>query len=116
MCIAVPLNEIVVSAVAEGISVVGQQYRVLCNVLFPEGIVNPITVEWYDSEGLISNGSGITIGPILTSQSNLTSVLEFNPFRTAHGGRFSCRATVTTQTPPFNVSKSSEVDVIVGGE
>ena len=84
-------------------------------VLFPEGITNPVVVQWFGSDGRLSNGSGLTIGETLTSPMNVTSRLEFNPFRTVHGGRFSCRATITSQTPPFSIAKSTEVDIVAGG-
>ena len=116
MCVAVPLNEIVVSTITDGSSIIGQQYRIFCTVLFPEGLTNPITVQWYGSEGLVSNSSGITIGDTLTSQSNFTSVLEFNPFRRVHGGRYSCRAMLMTQALPFNILKTADINIIIGGE
>ena len=112
----VPLNEITVSAVTEGTPIAGQQYNISCIVLFPVGITNPIVIQWYDSEGPLSNGSGISVGDTQTSQNNSTRKLEFNPFRTVHGGRFTCRATVMSQAPPFNISKNADVDIIVGGE
>ena len=116
MCVAVPLNEIVVLSTTDGSSIVGEQYRIFCTVLFPEGLTNPITVQWYGSEGLVSNGSGITIGDTLTSQSNITSVLEFSPFHRVHGGRYSCRAMLMTQAPPFNIIKTADIIIITGGE
>jgi hypothetical protein len=94
----------------------GQRYRISCEALFPDGITSPILVEWHGSDGLISNGSGITVGSTLASQRNITTFLEFNPFRTAHGGRFSCRATIMSLTPPFNISKTAGVDIVVGGK
>lgn len=112
----VPLNEITVIATADGTPAVGQQYRVSCTVLFPEGITDPIVVEWYGPDGRLADGNGVTIGSTLASLSNVTSSIEFNPFRTVHGGRFSCRATVMSQAPPFNISKTADVDIIVTGK
>lgn len=113
----VPLNEITVTATADGTPAVGQQYRVSCTVLFPEGITDPIVVEWYGPDGgRLTDGNGVTIGSTLASLSNVTSSIEFNPFRTVHGGRFSCRATVMSQAPPFNISKTADVDIIVTGK
>lgn len=106
----VPLDEIVVSVADEGTPVVGQPYMITCTVLFPEGITNPI-IEWFGPEGIISNGYGITASP-----GNTTSSLEFNPFRSIHGGQFSCRASITSTTPPFNISKAANIDIVEAGE
>ncbi len=100
---------------SDGIPIVGQPYRISCIVLVPEGITNPVGVEWHNSEGRLSNSSDITVGQTVYTQSNITSSLVLNPFRTTHEGRFSCRATLITQTPPFNVSKTADVNIIVGG-
>lgn len=116
MCATVLLSDIVVSTVAEGAPVAGERYRISCEVLFPDGITNPISVEWHDSDGRLSSGIGITIGSTLTSQGNITTFLEFSPFRTVHGGRFSCRAVIMSQAPPFNISRTAEIDLVVGGE
>ena len=106
----------IVSTAIEGTAVAGGQHRILCMVLFPEGLTNPIVVEWYDSNGLLSNDNDITIGEVLNSDTNITSVLEFELFRTIHGGRFACTASIASPAPPFNISKTSEIDVVVGGE
>ena len=111
----VPLNRVVVTANAEGTPIPGQQYRISCVVLYPEGITIP-AVQWYNSEGLISSGDGIVVGNPVVSSGNITSHLQFNPFRTAHGSRFSCTATVTSQTPPNNISKTADVNIVIGGE
>ncbi len=105
----------VVSATAEGVPMVGLRHRLYCVILLPDGITSPLVVEWYGSEGRLSSGNEVTIRDIPVSDTNITSVLEFNPFRTAHGGRFSCRATIISQAPPFNISKTAEIDIIVGG-
>ena len=104
------------STTTDGYPIAGQRYSISCVILFPEGLVSPIVVEWYDSNGLLSDDNEITVGEALISQANITSVLDFNPFRTVHRGRFSCRTTIMSQSPPFNIVKSSEVDIVPGGE
>ena len=98
-------------------SVAGEEHSIYCTILLPEGLTNPVVVEWYDTDGLLSGGDDdITIEDSFNSETNITSVLEFELFRTVHGGRFACTASITSSAPPFNVSVTSEIDVIVGGE
>ena len=100
----------------EGVATAGQQYRIICMVVFPLGFTNPITVQWYGSNGLIaSNGGGITLGETLAYATNITSSLEFNPLRISHGGQFNCRATITSPAPPFSLTRSVDVDILVEG-
>ena len=112
---AVPLSGVTVAAMASGSPTVGQRYNITCTILYPEGITSPVSVSWYDSVGTLSNGTDIAISTTQVSSTSVSSVLEFNPFRTVHGGRFSCTASLLSQTPPFNISQSAEVDIIVGG-
>lgn len=103
-------------AMTEGVAIAGQQYRIMCIVVFPLGLTNPITVQWYGSNGLIaSSGGGITLGETLTYATNITSSLEFNPLRASHGGQFSCRATITSSAPPYSLTRSVDVDILVEG-
>lgn len=97
-------------------AIAGQQYRIICLVIFPLGLTNPIAVQWYGSNGVIaSNGEGITLGETLAYATNITSSLEFNPLRASHGGQFSCRAAVTSPAPPFTLTRSVDVDILVEG-
>ena len=100
----------------QGEPIAGKQYTIFCTVIFPVGLTSPIFVQWYNSSGLISNSSEITVGAPLTSESNITSSIRFNPLRTSHGDQFSCRAAVTSPAPPFSLTKSANVDIIVEGE
>ena len=103
------------STVTEGETIAGQLYRILCTVLFPTEITNPVSVGWYGSNGLISSGQGITIGKTMMSSGSINVSLEFSPLRTAHGGQFSCRASITSNAAPYTYTRSSEVDIIVEG-
>ena len=112
----VPIDDVQVSAITEGVATAGQQYRITCIVTFPLGLTNPIIVQWYGSNGLIaSNGGGITISETLAYTTNITSSLEFNPLRASHGGQFSCRAIITSPAPPFSLTRSVDVDILVEG-
>ena len=104
-----------VSSTTEGAAIAGQQYRIVCTVAFPTGLTNPITVQWYGLDGRISSGGGITLGDTLMSATNITSSLEFDPLRTSHGGQFSCRATLTSSAPPYSLTRSVDVDILVEG-
>lgn len=85
-------------------------------MLFPTEITSPVSVGWYGANGLISSGHGIVVGTTMMSSGNITVSLEFSPLRTAHGGQFSCRATITSNAAPYTYTRSSEVDIIVEGE
>ena len=85
-------------------------------MLFPTEITSPVSVGWYGANGLISSGHGIVVGTTMMSNGNITVSLEFSPLRTAHGGQFSCRATVTSSAAPYTYTRSSEVDIIVESE
>jgi hypothetical protein len=84
-------------------------------VLFPTEVNGPISVGWYDANGPISSGQGIVISTTMMESGNITVSLEFSPLRTAHGGQFSCRATITSNAAPYTYTRSSEVDIIVEG-
>ena len=114
--IAVTPNDIVISTTTDGNAITGQQYGVTCTVLYPEGLTSPINIDWYGPEGLLSNGGGIVTGATLSHPSNITTTLMFNPFRTSHSGRYSCRATILSQSPPYNISKIADVDIIATGK
>ena len=73
---------------------------------------SPTAIEWMDSEGgTIVSGDGITLCDV-TMEDNTTSSrsLQFSPLRTSHGGKYTCQATVDSET------MSSNVDVSVQGE
>ena len=99
----------------EGEAIGGQQYRIFCTLMFPMGLTNPITVQWYDSNGIVSSGNGITVEGVLMSATNITSSITFNPLHTAHGGQFSCRATITSSAPPYSLTRSVDIDILVPG-
>lgn len=111
--LTVPIEEVIISTTTEGDAITGQQYTIVCTVSFPIGMTSSIVMRWYGSDGLISNGEGITIGETITSIANITSSLEFSPIRIAHGGHFSCRASINSNAPPYNITKSSEFDILV---
>ena len=115
MILLVPIDDVQVTSMTEGEAIAGQQYRIFCTAIFPLGLTNPITVQWYDSNGIVSSGNGITIGGVIMSATNSKRSITFNPLRTAHGGQFSCRATITSSAPPYSLTRSVDVDILVPG-
>ena len=111
----VPVNRIEVFTITKGETIAGQQYRIVCTVLFPTGITSQVNVRWYGANGLISSGEGIVVGEAMMSSGNITVSLEFSPLRTSHGGQFSCRTSITSNAAPYTYTRSSEVDIIVEG-
>lgn len=110
----VPVDRINVFTTSEGETIAGQTYQIVCTALFPTEISGPVSVGWYGTNGPISSGQGIVVGKT-TSSGNITVSLEFSPLRTAHGGQFNCRTTITSNAAPYTYTRSSEIDIIVEG-
>ena len=110
----VPVDQINVFTTSKGETIAGKTYQIVCTALFPTEISGPVSVGWYGTNGPISSGQGIVIEKA-TSSGNITVSLEFSPLRTAHGGQFSCRITITSNAAPYTYTRSSEIDIIVEG-
>ena len=73
-------------------------------------------VEWRDAYGPVTADDDITVGELVASgTTTITQALVFNPLRIIHTGSFVCRATLTSPAPPFNLTETAEVDIIVEG-
>lgn len=114
--IVVSPDEVVVSTTVEGTPVAGQNYSLTCTLELPEGINTPAVLQWLDSNGPVSNGSGTTVGEPQLAGTTAVITVEFSPLRTSHSGHFTCRATVTSPALPYRIVKSAELDVFVQGE
>lgn len=108
-------DDVVISATSGGSAVTGQRYEITCTVQYPEGLSSP-SINWYGPDGSVSSGEGILVGATLSQQTNATSTLTFAPFRTVHSGRYSCSVDITSQSLPYNISKTANVDIIATGE
>ena len=97
---------------SSGASTAGQAHTLTCTATVVENLVVEPTLEWLDTDRNIVGGNSITVGPPVTTGTNTTLTLTFNPLHTSHGGRYTCRATVNI--PAISSVNSSEVsDVLV---
>jgi len=114
--IIVSPDEVMVSTTVEGAPIAGQNYSLTCTLQLPEGISTPALLQWLDSNGPITNGSGTTVGEPRLAGTTTDITLEFSPLRVSHNGHFTCKATITSPALPYRIVKSAELDVFVQGE
>ena len=113
--IIVPSPSLNVTIEEEGQPFTGQHYILTCIVVVPDGITSQVTVQWLDSNGLITSGDGITLSSPNVTDENIMVTLEFNPFRNVHGGQLRCEASTTAMAPPYILQGAAEMDVTVTG-
>ena len=104
------------STTVEGAAIAGQNYSLTCTLELPEGISTPALLQWLDSTGPITNGSGTTVGEPQLAGTTTDITLEFSPLRVSHSGHFTCKATITSPALPYRIVKSAEIDVLAQGE
>ena len=112
-CSTVPPNEVNISITSDGEPVPGQTYVLNCTVALPTGITSSPVIQWLGSSGTLSSGEGITVSVPVTAGKVTSLVLEFDPLRVSHGGRFICEAIISTVAPPYTITEFAEYDVIV---
>ena len=78
-----------------------------CTVEVGEG--SP-TVQWLDSDGVVTTGGDITVGASDTSGTTTTLTLIFDPLYTSHGGEYTCQSEVGS------VMREDMMDVCVQSE
>ena len=96
---------------SSGASTAGQTHTLTCTATVVENEVVEPTLEWLDTDKRVVGGNDITVGPPITTGTNTTLTLAFNPLHTSHGGRYTCRAGVNI--PAISLSNSNEVSDIV---
>ena len=97
---------------SSGVSTAGQTHTLTCIATVVENLVVESTLEWLDTDKHVVGGNSITVGPAVTTGTNTTLTLTFDPLHTSHGGRYTCR--VRINIPAISVINSSEVsDVVV---
>lgn len=111
----VPSGQLQLYISAEGNPIAGQTYNLTCDVIIPVGMTAPVLVQWQDSSGVISSGSGLTVGEAIESGANLSLSLQFSPLRLSHGERFICNATTMPAAPPYLLHGQAEFEFIVEG-
>ena len=97
---------------SSGASTAGQAHTLTCTATVVENLVVEPTLEWLDTDRNIVGGNSITVGPPITTGTNTTLTLTFDPLHTSHGGRYTCRASINI--PAISIVNSSEAsDVVV---
>ena len=86
---------LVVSVSQEGTSTSGGTVSLNCSVFREAGSMESIQVVWLGPDNqTLSNGSGITVGVPIRTDSTVTFVLQFSPLRVSHQGEYTCQASV----------------------
>ena len=87
-----------ISITPSGINTAGEQYQLTCKFL---GSITPIFV-WTgppNDRTLPSDSSDTRmVSDVMSSGSTHTSILQFDPLQSSHGGNYLCRVTVGTVT------------------
>ena len=98
---------------SSGASTAGQAHTLTCTATVVENLVVEPTLKWLNTDTNIVGGNDITVGPPITTNTNSTLTLTFNPLHTSHGGRYTCRASINISA--ISLSNSSETfdDVVV---
>ena len=97
---------------SSGASTAGQAHTLTCIATLVENLVVESTLKWLDADGRVVGGNDIIVGPPITTGTNTTITLTFNPLLTSHGGRYTCRAGVNISA--ISLSNSNETsDVVV---
>ena len=97
---------------SSGASTAGQAHTLTCTATVVENLVVEPTLEWLDTDTNVVGGNSITVGPPVTTGTNTTLTLTFNPLLTSHGGRYTCRVSINISA--ISLSNSNEMsDVVV---
>lgn len=90
--------------------IAGENYTLACTIIVVEGLVDDalITTAWTDSRR-----NPLPSDIMQTSSTNTTSMLEFNPLFTSHGGRYTCDAFITISTISIQKRNLEVYDIIV---
>ena len=97
---------------SSGASTAGQAHTLTCITTVVENLIVEPTLEWLASDRNIVGDNDITVGPPITTGTNTTLTLTFDPLHTSHGGRYTCRARINI--PAISIVNSNEVsDVVV---
>ena len=100
-----------ISIETEDSPVAGQMYVLDCIVTYPDGLSNPVEVQWKEVDGLNASGEAITVVDPVVSGTTITTSIIFEPLRVVHERKLICEATVMSVAPPFLITKTAEVDI-----
>ena len=93
-----------------GTNTAGEQYQLTCTATV-EGSTDTPTFSWLGppNGGPLPSGVGDTrmVSDVMSSGSTHTSILQFDPLQSSHGGMYTCQVTVGTVTE----TRSTQVTV-----
>ena len=98
---------------SSGVSTAGQAYTLTCTATVIENLVVEPTLEWLDRYRNVVGGHDISVRSSITTGTNTTLILTFNPLHTSHGGRYICRARIDISAISILNSNETDSDVTV---
>ena len=95
--LSVPRTVLNVTISSSDIARAGTIYNLTCTVSKTvNGLSNSPTATWMTTGDVaVSNGNGITVSTMTTSEVAITT-LTFDPLRTSHNGRYICDGSLTS--------------------
>ena len=101
---------------SSGASTAGQAYILICTATVVENLIVEPTLEWLDTDRRVVGGNDITVGSSVTTGTNTTLILTFDPLHTSHGGKYTCRASINISAISLSNSNDLDSDVVVQSE
>ena len=94
---------------AQGTARTGETYQLICTVTKDSSISDTPLITWVVSgQQITSNGSGITLGPLVTNGTTSSSMLQFDPLTVMHEGDYTCQAVVGATNVSYRYSVTVE--------
>ena len=111
--LSVPPTAITASVSSSGIARAGMVYSLTCTVSKTVGgLINSPTATWTTGGVAVTNGNGITVSTMATSETAI-SIQIFDPLRTSHNGQYSCDGTLTSQALDETLTPSMTMELRV---
>ena len=98
---------------SSGASTAGKTHTLTCTAIVVENLVVEPTLEWLASDRRVVGGNHVSIGSSITTGTNTTLTLTFNPLHTSHGERYICRASINISAISYLNSSDTGSDVVV---
>ena len=100
-----------VSITTDDSPIAGERYALTCTVTYPDGLSNPVDVQWKEVDGSTTSGEAITVvDPVVSGTTTTTSII-FEPLRVVHERNIICEASVMSVAPPLLITQTAEVDI-----
>ena len=111
--LSVPPTAITAIVSSLGTARAGMVYNLFCTVTKTVGgLINSPTATWTTGRVAVTNGNGITVSTLVTSETAILT-LTFDPLRTSHNGQYSCDGTLTSQALDETLTPSMTMELRV---